>query len=491
MGSLSWLTWILCRKTVWSALAPLIMFYLLGTATEYGVTYPIFLFASHHTYGIAGRIYVLLTFLFMASGYRRIAWTMLGFAPAIHITWGAFAWAMGLGVALWEKWYTIEKLKSIVPWFALGIVFFLIPYGLILLQARDLPVIPNDIQTEYLRAFLTHWDFHRQPAPLIHIGIALALMSVCVNAWVLHRHQHSSIVNKQSARLLRILIIAGFGGLIGSFAAHYPQHLPDIINMGMPGRFINLVIMVNSVVLLGLWVKLADKIPSAKWVLMAYTIYLIWNQFFLAILSSNRFERNLGHWKFWLLLGALVFFIPLLKKIPFTLDEKWQKYGIRLVAIILLTVFAFGFSRDWEKQMYLLNSRTNRVYEAARAGEGMLIQSGTMQLVQLETGRPVLINTGGLDQISPMPATAPAIAEILDTVYGIDFFNPPDDIKELKPATLLPRSGMDVWEARSREDWAGIARQYGATQILTIAFVKLDLEIAEESGTLILYNLPQ
>jgi hypothetical protein len=489
MGSLSWLTWILCRKTGWSIIAPLLMFYVLRIEIEYGVAYPIFLFGSHHTYGTTARIYVLITFLCMAAGHRRIAWAMLGFSPAIHMTWGAFAWAMGLGMILWERWYTKEALKGILPWFLLGVVFVWIPYQLILLQASELPVVPKEVQTEHLKAFFTHWDFHRQESPLIHPGIALTLMMVAVNAWILRRYP--SLLDEQSSRLLKVMTIAGVGGLIGCFAAHYPQYLPDLINMGMPVRYINLVIMVYPVVLVGVCVKFGDEIPEAKWLLFAYMVYLISFQLVLAFSKLEHIDGKPIHWISWSLLGACVFFIPFLKKIPLTFNDKWTTYSLRIVIPIMVIAFSLGFRNDWKKQLFLLNAPVDRVMEAARAGEGMIITHSAMQLVQLMTGRPVMVNTGGLDQIAHMPATAPAIAEIFDTVYGIDFFDPPDDIKKAKPATLLPQTGFDTWEARSREEWRDIARQYGATQILAIDFAPLDLEVAEKKGTLILYNLPK
>lgn len=156
--------------------------------------------------------------------------------------------------------------------------------------------------------------------------------------------------------------------------------------------------------------------------------------------------------------------------------------GILLVAVVMSgRVSAFPPLAD----------RTNDRLFAAIASEhnGLLLTAGSIQLVQLRTRRPVLLDGGALDMLAYSPSSGPAMEEILRVVYGIDFFTPPEAAR----GTAIVDDNFDksVWEGYSRQRWEEIGRRFDVTDVLTERTWTIDLPIAAENSEFKLYRIPR
>ena len=162
------------------------------------------------------------------------------------------------------------------------------------------------------------------------------------------------------------------------------------------------------------------------------------------------------------------------------------------VLVAALLSFALGIVvSETGKQESLFRSAPDTVLQAAGRREGLLITAGAMQFVQLRTGRSLLLNVGALDQLSIVPSSGPEMARVLNRVYGIDLFNPPDEIKKARPGALLPESGRETWEARSVPEWQQIAREFDAWDVLAYGDWQLQISEIAQNDDFALYRIPK
>jgi hypothetical protein len=116
-----------------------------------------------------------------------------------------------------------------------------------------------------------------------------------------------------------------------------------------------------------------------------------------------------------------------------------------------------------------------------------VLTAGGYQLVQLYTRRPVLL-TVALDTLPYAPETGPEMQRVLQDVYGLDLFNPPE---EAKGRGALPREPHQaLWEQNSPDRWKQIAQRWNVTQVLTPAAWTLRLPVAAETSAFRLYRIP-
>jgi hypothetical protein len=135
-----------------------------------------------------------------------------------------------------------------------------------------------------------------------------------------------------------------------------------------------------------------------------------------------------------------------------------------------------------------LDRTTNRAFAQMAEGRGLLVTGGEIQLVQLRTRRPVLIDSGALDGLPYALEGGPALERILRDVYAIDLFNPPD---EARGRGAIPNEyNKAVWERFSREHWQRIRCLYDVTQVMTPPGWTLALPVAALDGGFIVYDIP-
>lgn len=133
--------------------------------------------------------------------------------------------------------------------------------------------------------------------------------------------------------------------------------------------------------------------------------------------------------------------------------------------------------------------RASPLWSAASHGAGLLLTGPRVGIAQLLTRRGVVINAEAINQITYIPASAPAINRALERLYGDDLLRPrPTDW--LPCGGLMGHSGRQLWESRDAGQWRLLASEFGFGDILTPANWKLRLPLVAREGRLALYRVP-
>jgi hypothetical protein len=199
-------------------------------------------------YGAMGTSYVALAWSLVALGRLRMGGFLLGLAPAVHPTLGAWCLAVGLAAALWPR-PARGSLQRLLAWSALGAGLSAVSLGAQLHLARHIPDVPPEVQAQYLAAYAAAWDTHRQPYPLTDPSVLFAALTLllCVARLRLHTD-----LTSPCRTMLRMLVVSTALSLVLCLATHVPQVLPSVVQMAMPGRFINVTTLLFPSLAIGL-----------------------------------------------------------------------------------------------------------------------------------------------------------------------------------------------------------------------------------------------
>jgi hypothetical protein len=176
---------------------------------------------------------------------------------------------------------------------------------------------------------------------------------------------------------------------------------------------------------------------------------------------------------------------------------KWPRLLLRTLSLCALAFVAFSAAssperfhsdpEDWNR--YNLADHSNEAFFGSVSRRpGMLLTAADLHLIQLRARRPVLLDGGQLDILPYVPETGPGIARILKTVYGVDFFNPPQQAR--RTATIPAHPVKEVWETRTAEEWMNIRKEHRVTEVLTYADWNLNLPLILRNKNFCLYAIP-
>jgi hypothetical protein len=481
---------MLSENVALSVFAPVSLLAMYIYYSIHGPVYPLVIIGNYHTYGVAGRAVALGILITLAARRYRLGGFLIAVAPGLHLTWGL--WAAGLaalGLA-WEFRTTRNQLRLLAEGLAAGAAVTAASLGYQYLISRGLPTIPPEEQQRYLDAFAA-WDPHRDVVGFLQPGPALALATTVLSGLWLWRF--GSALTASQTFLLRVFLLSGVLGFAAALLTWLPW-VPGIVDRLMPGRFLNLPILVLFPLLLGLLGQRRDW-PS-RVVLFACLLYVPATSALLD--GSAEAFRNwfTGHWKAFIgvsvLLGVIAVWKPRQAPTPARLDALVPA----VVAMVFLVMLPGHLGKTMPHRhpnaavMPLLTTTPDTVLEAARAGDGMLVIGADLQFIQLKTGRAVLLSSA-LNQLPYVPDSGPAMHQILLDVYGFDLFAPPDTVSTSRGRIRhFAGHAKRVWEARDAVGWTAIRDKYGVSQVLTQSHWTLDLPLIAENDRHRLYEIP-
>jgi hypothetical protein len=562
---------------------------------EMGSVYPIRILSNAPwvLYGCVGTSMAVLIWALIAVDAKRTAALLMGIAPAVHPTMGAWCAGIGLVAVAWNWKDRRDELRPCLPYFLTGVAIAAVSLLVHLYLSRNVPDISDAEKMEYIAAFAANWDSHRKPFPLDHIVLIVAGLAIAVSGlWL---RLFADRLPHASQFLLRALLLSGVISILLCISTQWQEHLPMTMLMAMPGRYINVVALAFPAVCIGLiyrhrptllghlslaavfsylllctqcfeaeWIYapsscvtvlacmfmtlgqlpqcVADEARGkcSPWLLRACTLIgplgvlalavfvslaslhlalLLWTLF--AVTLAGLVVRRLGSgWiEGWIEIYCLAslwacacFMLPPLLVIALLATsvayllfelrvqvEAWLSrsgmaeirrtaaYSISAAAAVLL---AFTIGRQilvTLPEMY--DWHNNSVYEVAHRGEGLLLTASNLRATQLRTRRPVLLEGPALNQLPYVPASGPAMNEILKRIYGDDLFSP-------RPAGWRRAGGLHrdaaraIWEYRDVAEWQDLAREFGFTQIMTSETWHLKLPVVARSRRLVLYDIP-
>jgi hypothetical protein len=517
---------------------------LLNGRAQPGFNYPILFLGHGHTYGMAGLAWLALALTALATERWRLAGFLVGLAPALHASLGAWL-AIAIGLAALPALPSLRPhLRALCAGIALGAGLCALSLGVHLWLTPAAPPSDPASAERYLTAFVRLWDAHRVSPDL---GARTSFLVWCsgLTALALLRMQRERL-GAGAALALRVLLVCAAIGFAVSIVQ--PQlvleRIPKLLLIAMPTRLANLVALLSVPLALAvIWRFRDDPLPR---VLLLAAIGLLalelrdpvwWRRIDLvstgapllgiaAVVALARATRNrraaaliaaglLG----WLLLRALWRGLahPAWLGLPgeLSLDlalggfvAAWFAFGRSgseqaqrrpawaldaalgaALAAIALGIAATSIA-SWSEPWQELRDRTNEpVLAQAARGEGLLLVGPGLDTVQARTRRPLLLDPSALDMLPYVLSVGPEVEAILREAYGIEFFHPPGQALE---GGVLPDKPVRVLFARrTADDWREIRARFGVTELLVKADWKLQLPELARGGRYALYALPQ
>ena len=488
---LSLCTFALCRNVALSILSPVFLLALFLGGGPDSPVYPIFLMGTHHTFGVAGRGIALLTLALFGTGRLRGALFLLGLAPAIHPTWGAWCVGVAFISLAWGGFLTHRNLKLYGPWLMAGVAISCCSFFYQLHLARNLPSVSPEEQSLYLKAILDSFDVHRGPVPFFHPGVYLTIFSIFISLLMLSCYRKDFDV--YGSFLLRAMVVTGTLSLVGIALTWFPNKLPEILVKCMPGRFINLSVLASSALILGLMGRYWH-VPFVRTLTALHLLYAPFNWFIVPHLTENKYGWRLEHWREFVLVGVGLLGLQIMHTV-FSKGGREDhsggneaRSGMRLnsglYAVLVLMLIALGLLPLLQKSPNnpLFTPSRSDALIAASKGEGILITAAGMELMQLRTRRPLMLNIASLDQVSIFPASGALANPALKGVYGIDLLGATE--ASLKKVNTL-------WESRALSEWQDIREKFGATDVLVWSDYRLQLPRTASDDRFALYHIPE
>jgi hypothetical protein len=514
-------------------------------AADLGVSYEIVLLGSRHTYGILGLGFALLALASLGAGRTRSGLLLLGLAPAVHPSVGA--WAAGVGVlslALGGR-ATLQRVWPHAGWLALGALASAASLAVQLSVASAVDLRESPARELAVRAFVRNWDWHRRTVPLDDPALIANVAFLALAAtWLLVPRLRDRLP-PQAPFLLRAIALSATLGLALCALTQWQDQLPLALVVTMPGRMLNLSSLALAALLLGL-LGTRGAAPRTAFALVATaTLFAV---AFALLPASPRparivlaLEACVAALTLWLAFGrpdatpparaqtagraAYALAVALLAATTWTRLAPDPRIALALVAFCVAATLALApparlasmlRSRARARALGALGAALAAAVAADRAttlrgapldwlrdhandpffaevarGEGLLLTAADLSLVQLRSRRPVVIDGSGLDGLPYAPESAPQLIRILREIYGEDLYAPSREIREKRPGALLPSSGAGLWHERDAADWARVGAAFGFRDILTRGDWALALPRAAERPGLVLYRVPE
>jgi hypothetical protein len=476
-------------------------------AAEYGVTYPVMLMGTSHTYGELGlSLFVLVIALFGCGWYRTAAF-LFGLAPAIHASLGLWLWLTVAAAVLWgvKAGDNPDRgVRRVLVYFLAGAALTAVSLIVQLSIVDNTPTVDPLVSAEYLHAFVRYFDEHRQPVRPINSGTVLnGAAFVLALVWLVAlRHD----VPRAAWFLLRAVVaiaVLSLGSMLLSWAP--AENLPQTLVILMPSRLLNVNSMIFAAMLFGLlaarrvrpWSDLLTAGLAAGLLLSQRSMFWEWVESRGPVWHSRLGQLMvLGAVSAGLLGLAVAALKARARNGPAVVGSGRSGRAVfvttRAVQLVSLSVFLIAAVLTWGvRSGERLLDWTNDPFlaEAAADRSGLVATGGGFHLFQLITRRPVLLDTAALNTLAYAPGSGPAMARILRDVYGIDLFDPPPNMPRGTDAipVEVPR---DLWEGFSRDEWQEIRRTYNVTQVVTRAGWTLALPLAAQNESFRLYRIP-
>ncbi len=517
-------------------LAPLCM---LSAATylETGGVYPLRMLSERTwaIYGVVGAGWTLLSWALFALGKWRCAGLALGLAPAVHPLLGAWCLAIAAATALLFWRHLLMDGGRLARWLTAGLLLSAISFVVQLSWTSGLPTIPSEEASRYVAAYINGWDTHRRPYPLgdaaiLVASVAAVLCVVAVRSTLWQGTTEGPSSRDVSERTMSILLgISTLGAIVLCVATHFPNQLPASVMACMPGRFINLTVLVFPV---AVWALVGRLCPP--WIALPLLILLagvcgakvLWDASFPAATATwpwfvgvaaiasccglraqgraagigpdgtvmqNGWVRGATIACFALLglpamgVGATVVVMGWFGL--FHAPAQLPLRGVGLAAAVAAWALLAGHQvrtslaemNDW---------RSDPFYAAIHAGEGSVAIVAGVSSTQLLSRRPVLLEVSSLNQLPYVPESGPEMNRILQAVYGEDLFAGGPGGGKRRPG-LDPQGARELWESRDLGEWQVLASEFGFRQVMAHDGWQLQLPTAAKSRKFTLYHIPE
>ena len=435
-----------------------------------GPDYPIG-YISPHTFGIYPNAIAILLLGVYAGAYYKIFGFLLILAIAIHPVIGIVLITSFLFLILIEYIYyhaiTVIELKEI----KLG-VLIATPIVLIsLIYYFYLRININEVyEYDAYAAYLKYWDYHRTVVEYSYTYIKNIVIALFFLAGLFL----FATVNKVAVRMLTFLTVLFF-----LFYLSKQMHPEWMVNL-MFNRLTNLTSVVGF------------AIPSLFALVCMTNIYgyFMYNNIpapfrriglFLHQNSSFYFNRKI------LILLLLLFFSQCLTFLknqypPLKLVDHFQNLLEARDGKINFQIF-----NSINSEVPQVSSIPSEVMEIINSGLVVTVNSTSRDTV-LKARLPIMLDVSGIDFLPYMPSLTGEVKKIVVDIYGIDFFNPPEGIRN--KGQLIDSFYKETFEGRNIGSWKEIGQKYKFCSVVVPADWKLKLKQIYIGDNYLIYYVP-
>ena len=486
--ALSLTVYALSRDVLLAAGASALIFF--TRVAEANAIYPIWLVGTSHTYGVIALSYCALVVGFLGCGWYRTGLFLLGLAPAVHPSLGAWLVLVG-AIVFASDWRRLSiELRPALPAFLAGSGVTLASLAIQLLFITDLPAPDPSATSKYLAAFVSFWDMHRQPVSLEAATVRVNAAALAISVFLLWRQPME--LSAGARLMMRFVAATAALSLVLALVSWIPpDRLPPALLIAMPGRVLNLNMLMIGALLVGLFGARRGTLAGGILLVLLCLLLLVGNR--SGLWSWEGDHRRLvadlpaamrPNATNVVLIAALLTFI------------RWRPGGrpvvVRAAYVATIALLAGSIVLTWNLERprgFDMSDRTNEVlFRMLSEGRGLLLTGGDLHLVQLRTRRAVLLDGGGLDALPYAIESAPEMDRILREVYGVDLLNPPEEARYR--GSVPPEFTKNVWQGYSRDQWNAVAERFGVRQVLTPGDWDLKLPVAVRNRTLTVYDIP-
>lgn len=462
-----------------AAVAPFLFWAL--DPVSWGWGYPILVIGHPHTYGTFGLAWAVLACSMLGAGRFAAGAALLGFAPALHPTVGAFTMATTGIAGLLGRHSLAPHRAELMRGGALGVGLAALSLGLHWVAQPTAPA-PDPAAIERLYpVFLREWEAHRQPFDVTarHVWM-LGLEASIALVWM-----RRDLAAAPALLVRTLLVTIGLGVVFALINRYAPlESLPRPVQAAMALRILNFAVIVFIPLLAATLTQAHASGIALVAASMLAAIALLWHR-----------VQGIETWGI-----AVVGVIALAEAArgrAAPRDAARAPQGARPFEVLVAVAVAAGIThalvlsvRSYPRRAAaVLRDRTNdpALAAASRTGELLVVAPG-VERAQLATRRPVVIDPQALDMVAYVPAALPAVARAIEDLYGIDFEAPPAGDRNL---SVVPVSTVrKIWEQRSPAEWSAVSREFGVHEILTPAGWRLQLPEVARSSVYVLRRVP-
>jgi hypothetical protein len=459
---------------------------------EASASYPIWLVGTSHTYGVIALSFCALVVGFLGCGRYRTGLFLLGLAPAVHPSLGSWLVLIAAIVFL-SDWRTLSTdLRPALPAFVAGCGVTLASLAYQLLFVSDVPDVDPSTTSKYLAAFVSFWDVHRQPVSLEAASARVNAAALVVSLFFVFRRPRE--LSDSAHLLMRFVAATAVLSLVLALVSQIPpDRLPPAILIAMPGRVLNLNMLMIGALLVGLFGAWRRTWGTSLLLLLLC----------VALVLGNRS----GMWRFegdhralvavpaaWRPNATNVVLIGVFVALVVSIARRRGDWPIVARAAYIATVAVMAWTAvlawnlDRPRGFDMADRTSDVLFRMLSEGRGLLLTGGDLHLIQLRTRRPVLLDGGGLDALPYAIESAPEMERILREVYGVDLLNPPEEARYR--GAVPPEFTKAVWQSYSQEQWNDVANRFGVRQVLTPGDWDLKLPVAVRNRGLTVYDIP-
>ena len=459
---------------------------------EASAVYPIWLVGTSHTYGIVALSFCALVVGFFGCGWYRTGLFLLGLAPAVHPSLGAWL-ILVAAIVFASDWRGLSsELRPSLPAFFAGSGVTVASLAFQLLFVSNVPEVDPATTSKYLAAFVSFWDVHRQPVSLEAATVRVNAAALVISLFFLIQRP---LDLASPARLLMrfVAVTAALSLALALVSWIPPDRMPPALLIAMPGRVLNLNMLMVGALLIGLFGSW-----RRSWSASLLLLFLC-----LALVLGNRS----GLWTFAgdhgvplalpaamrpnatnvVLIGTLVALIVAAVRRRDDRPVVSRAAYIATVALLAWTA-VLSWNLDRPRGFDMADRTSDVLFRMLSEGRGLLLTGGDLHLIQLRTRRPILLDGGGLDALPYAIESAPEMERILREVYGVDLLNPPEEARYR--GAVPPEFTKAVWQSYSWERWNEVANRFGVRQVLTPGDWDLKLPVAVRNRGLTVYDIP-